>query len=127
MAPNFLTKLKKAGKRKSDEVVFEGSTFTLRDMSGEMRDFYDADIKSRVKFKGRHPDLNTLDTKNQRAIVVAMCLVDDDTDKLAFDYTNAEDLKQLGELSGALLDFLFEKSMEICGLMPKAAEDAEKN
>ena len=127
MAPNFFNKLQKAGKRKETTVDYNGAKFTLRDMSGEMRDFYDADIKSRVQFKGRHPDLNTLNTKDQRATVVAMCIVDDDSGDLAFDYQNKDDLKKLGELSGALLDFLFEKSMELCGLMPKAAEDAEKN
>lgn len=127
MSTNFFTNLKNAGKRKESVVEYEGNEFTLRDMSGAMRDAYDADIKKRVKFKGIHPDMNTLDTKGQRAILVAMTLVNTETDELAFDYAKDEDITTLSELSGTLLDTLFDAAQALCGLAGNSEDDAEKN
>lgn len=127
MGTNFLTKLKTAGKRREIEVEYEGQKFTLRDMTGAMRDFWDQDSKQRIKFKGKHPDLNTMQLEGQRALMVAMTLVDDTTGELAFDYKSAEDLETLCELSGGLLDSLFDSAVELCGIGAKAAKESEGN
>lgn len=127
MGTNFLTKLKTAGKRKESTVEYEGQTFTVRDMTGNMRDYWDSDAKKRVQFKGKNPDLNTLRTEGQRALLVAMTLVDDETGELAFDFKSAEDLKQVGELSGGLLDAIFDESLTLCGLNPKSEKESEGN
>jgi hypothetical protein len=127
MSTKFLTKLKKAGKQKEDTLVYEGETFTIRDMTGTMRDYWDADSKKRIKFKGKHPDLNTMELRGQRALMVAMTLVDDETNELAFDYESKEDLEIVGGLSGGLLDAMMDKALTLCGLNPKAVEGDEKN
>jgi len=127
MASNFLTRLKKAGQRKEEAFVFEGAEFTVRDITGNMRDYWDQDAKQRVKFKGKHPDLNTLQTEGQRALLVAMTLVDDETKELAFDFKSKDDLTEIGELSGGLLDKAFEKALDLCGLNPQAEKETEGN
>lgn len=140
MSTNFLNKLKTAGKRreKTVEVVIVEKDeeeeieevkvkFTVRDMTGNMRDYWDSDAKKRVQFKGKNPDLNTLRTEGQRALLVAMTLVDDETGELAFDFKNSNDLNQIGELSGALLDAIFDESLSLCGLNPKSNKETEGN
>lgn len=124
---NFLSKLKTVGKRKEHTFEYEGIALTVRDISGNMRDYWDADAKKRVKFKGRNPDLNTLQTEGQRALMVAMTLVNDESGDLAYDYKNTEDLAAIGELSGALLDRVFDEAMALCGMTPAAQEEAEGN
>ena len=127
MASNFLTRLKKAGKRKEEKFTFEGEEFTVRDITGLMRDYWDADAKKRVQFKGKHPDLNTLKTEGQRGLLVAMTLVDDTTGELAFDHKSEDSINELGELSGAFLDKAFSEALTLCGLNPEAEKEAEKN
>lgn len=127
MSTNFLSKLKSVATRKESEFEYEDAKFTVREMTGNMRDYWDSDAKKRVKFKGKNPDLNTLKTEGQRALLVAMTLVDDESTKLAFDFKSDEDLNVIGELSGGFLDKAFDVAIELCGLDPKAAEEAEKN
>jgi hypothetical protein len=127
MSTNYFSKLQSVAKRSEKEFEYEGTPITIREMSGDMRDYFDADAKKRVKFKGRHPDLNTLQTEGQRALVVAMTLVDPETKELAFDYKDAEDLAQLGELSASFLDKVFEEAAALCGLSAEAEDTIEGN
>jgi len=127
MASNFLKKLKAAGKRKEYKFTFEGEEFTVRDITGLMRDYWDSDAKKRVQFKGKHPDFNTLRTEGQRGLLVAMTLVDDESGELAFDYKSDESINELGELSGAFLDKAFSEALTLCGLNPEAEKETEKN
>lgn len=127
MDTNFLSRLKSAGKRKESQIEFEGCTFIVRDMTGLMRDSWDADAKKRVQFKGRNPDLNTMNLEGQRALLIAMTLVDDTTGELAFDYKSADDLGKIGELSGALIEVLFEEALDLCGISAKSSEESEGN
>jgi len=127
MASSFLTRLSKVGKRKEETFEFDGEVFKVRDITGNMRDYWDADVKKRVQFKGKHPDLNTLRTKGQRALLVAMTLIDDETNELAFDFKNSEHLNQIGELSGAFLDKAFDEAVTLCGLNPEKEKEAEGN
>jgi len=127
MSSNFLNKLKTAGKRKEHTFEFDGQKFTARDITGNMRDYWDQDAKKRVQFKGKHPDLNTLKTEGQRALLVAMTLVDDESSELAFDFKSADDLATIGELSGAFLDNAFDEALTLCGLNPGKDEETEKN
>ena len=127
MDTKFFNKLKKVAKRSEKTFEYEGEQITVREMSGNMRDYYDSDVKKRVTFKGRHPDLNTLNTEGQRALLVAMTLIDPDTGELAFDYKSEEDLKQIGELSADFLDTVFDVSAELCGLSAEAEEELEGN
>ena len=127
MNTKFFDKLKKVAKRAEETFTCDGESFTVRGMSGNMRDYYDADTQKRVKFKGRQPDMNTLNTVGTRALVVAMTLVDADTGELAFDYENKEDLLAIGELDSNFLDKVFEIGTKLSGLSVVSEKDAEKN
>jgi len=127
MNTNFFNKLKSIAKRNEEEFEYQGLPVKIREMSGNMRDYYEGDIQKRVKFNGRHPDMNTLNTVGQRALVVAMTLVDAETDELAFDYKSKEDLESLGELSADFLDIVFDKANVLCGIAPESQEETEKN
>jgi len=125
---SFKDKLKGLEGRKEIPVdVGDDVIFTLREMNGNMRDYWDADNQKRVKFKGRNPDLNTLRTEGSRALIVAMTLVDDDTKELAFDYKDAEQLKELGKLASGKMEKLVDAAYELCGIRAEDAKDAEKN
>jgi len=124
---SFKDKLKALTQLKEVKVEAAGQEFTVREMTGVMRDFFNADQQKRVKFVGMNPDLNTLDTEGTRGLVVAMTLIDDDTGDLAFDYKSEEDIATIGQWSSSLLEVLVDAAFDICGLSAEEAEEAVKN
>lgn len=102
------------------------SGFTLRDMTGKMRDFYELDGRKRVRFKGQNPDLNTLDSSGRRALTVAMVLVNDETKEIHYDYKKKEDLAEISDWGNARLEPLLDAALDLCGLAEEAKEEASK-
>jgi hypothetical protein len=122
----FQDKIKKAKSRKEETVEVDGVKWLVRAMSGEMRDYFTKDGTARVKFDGQDPDINSYNPIGQRALVVAMGLVDDDSGELAFDYTNAEHITEINTWVSELLKVLEDKISKISGLEKEAKEAAEK-
>jgi hypothetical protein len=122
----FQDKIKKAKSRKEETVEVDGVKWLVRAMSGEMRDYFTKDGTARVKFDGQDPDINSYNPIGQRALVVAMGLVDDDSGELAFDYTNAEHITEINTWDSELLKVLEDKISKISGLEKEAKEAAEK-
>lgn len=119
-------KPEKDEKGKLVECECDREQITLREMSGDMRDYYDQNQKDRIKFKGNRPDLNTMNLVGSRAILFAMHVVDDETNELAFDYQNADDLKEISGYSASLVESVIDEAMVLSGLIAAAKDDAEK-
>ena len=129
----FKEKLNLLKKTKEEKVTLEeGVEVTIREMTGVMRDYYDQNSKDRVQFKGKHPDLNTLNVQGQRALLVSMHLVDDSTGELAFDYLNNEHLAEINGFCASMVEKIVDAAVKLSGLEvededEKKSEQAEQS
>lgn len=108
------------------DINWKAVGFTLRDMTGAMHDEFEADGRKCVKFKGANPDLNTLDTKGRRALILAMTLVDDDSEELKWDYRDKQAIAAINEFASSMIEPLVDEALDLCGLSAEAQEEAEK-
>lgn len=95
------------------EVPEWGGSITMRSLSGEERDSFEA---SCVQGMGRNTRMNMI---NLRAKLVGLCVVDDKNERL---FPKHEDVLKLGKKNGKVLDRLFRIAQALSGL----SEDAVK-
>lgn len=98
-------------RQKSATVSVNGGSVRLLEMSGTARDEYDHYVSIRAAGNWR----------NIRAKLVQLCLVDE-AGELMF---GADEVEKLGDLSGLVLDKLFDECKAINGLNEEI-EDVEK-
>ncbi|MBC7193862.1 hypothetical protein [Marinobacter sp.] len=94
-----------------------GGEVIVRGLTGAERDKFEASIVVR---KGDKTDFNP---ENMRAKLVALCVVDEQGNRLFAD----EDVKLLGKKSAAALDRIFQIAQRLSGLNPSAVEEMAKN
>lgn len=99
------------------EVPEWGGVVRVRALTGAERDAYEASI---VRRKGNKTELNP---ENMRAKLVALCVVDEQGNRLFTD----KDIELLGRKSAAALDRVFEVAQRLSGLRPEDMEEIEKN
>jgi len=87
-----------------------GGTVTLRSLNGLERDDFDRAV------------LNPK-TRNVRALLVGLCLVGADGQRLYGD----DQIEALGKKSGKVLDLLFDRLQVLNGLTRRDLEELEKN
>lgn len=90
-----------------------GGTVRMRGLTGSERDAYEASVR---QFKG---DRMVVKLENVRARLVAMCLVDEEGQRLFTD----QQAKELGRKSGKILDRLFDEAAKLSGLSEEAVEE----
>ena len=98
---------------KDVEVPEWGGSVRMRGLTGSERDAYESSL-----FQQRG-EKRILRTENARARLVAMCIVDEDGERM---FSDAE-VKDLGRKSGKVLDRLFDEARKLSGL---TAEDVEE-
>lgn len=98
---------------KDVEVPEWGGSVRMRGLTGSERDAYESSL-----FQQRG-EKRILRTENARARLVAMCIVDEDGERM---FSDAE-AKDLGRKSGKVLDRLFDEARKLSGL---TAEDVEE-
>jgi hypothetical protein len=129
---SFLGKLEKVTQLKRDTVEFNGEAFTVQEMDGKARDHYDnmAARSAKIVQKSANGkpkiDFNTIDLSGQRVTIVAMSLINDEKDELAFDYKSKADLDTLSGYPANFLDAIKDKALEVSGIRVDDDEDAEK-
>lgn len=99
------------------EVPEWGGAVIVRGLTGAERDKFEASIVIR---KGDKTDFNP---ENMRAKLVALCVVDEQGNRLFTD----DEAKLLGRKSAAALDRVFQVAQRLSGLNPGAVEDLAKN
>lgn len=101
-----------------------GGSVLIREMTGTDRDAYEASVwGSKAPQKGRDRDLNLA---NARARCVALCLIDENGQRLYKD----NEVYLLGKLPAAGLDRVFDRCRELSGITDadnKAIEQVLKN
>jgi len=126
---SFRDKLSRVTKLKTEKVEIDGEQFTIQEFSGTKRDEVEKDAKRRIKFTGKGknitPDINTHNPVGQKAMIIAMGLVDDDTGLLAFEYKNKDHLKEIGGFPAHMQEALSDAILELSGMSPDAEEEAE--
>lgn len=90
-----------------------GGTVRVRSLTGTERDAYEASI---VQVQG---NTRKLRMENARAKLVALCLVDDQGERLFSD----KEAAALGAKSGKVLDRLFDVAAALSGLSTEAVEE----
>lgn len=91
-----------------------GGTVRLRGLTGAQRDAYEASV---VEMRG---ETRRFKLQNLRARLVALCLVDDNGDRLFNDHAAVE---KLGAKSAKALDMLFDKARRLSGLTEDDIEE----
>lgn len=120
---NFDDILAKQDKEFEDVEIPEwGGTVRIAAMSGTDRDRWElsmmqADDKSERGFKMNFDAYS-------RVRLVALCLVDDDFNRV---FVTDEQVKALGQKSGAVMDRLYGVAQRVNGLSDDDIEDLEKN
>lgn len=120
---NFDDILAKQDKEFEDVEIPEwGGTVRIAAMSGTDRDRWElsmmqADDKSERGFKMNFDAYS-------RVRLVALCLVDDDFQRV---FVTDEQVKALGQKSGAVMDRLYGVAQRVNGLSDEDIEDLEKN
>ncbi|MGB9780619.1 hypothetical protein [Caldanaerobacter sp.] len=99
------------------EVPEWGGKVRVRGLTGAERDKFEASIVVR---KGNRTEFNP---ENMRAKLVAMCVVDENGNRLFTD----EDIKILGQKSATALDRIFQVAQKLSGLRPEDFEEMQKN
>lgn len=94
-----------------------GGVVRVRGLTGAERDKFEASIVVR---KGDKTEFNP---ENMRAKLCAMCIVDEQGNRLFSD----DDIKALGKKSAAALDRVFQVAQRLSGLQPGAVEEMVKN
>jgi len=126
---NLRERLKAVGELKTRIVEYEDEKFTVQEFSGAFHDEFTRDAKNRVKFIGKgkniQPDPNSYNPSGQKALVVAMGLIDEEG-KLQFDHKKKEDLDFIDSLSNNLNDILKDAILDLSGLTEEAKDEAEK-
>ena len=92
----------------------------LKKLSGGERDIYESWIYKKSNGK------TLTDSKDIKAKLIAMCLVDADGNKL-LDADKREDLDMLNAKSASALNFIFEKCSEINGMGNDGVDEAKKS
>lgn len=90
---------------------------SVRGMRGFERDAFESSM-----FVEGEEGKRMVDTKNLRARLVSLCVVDEKGDRL-FSEAEAE---SLGAIDAAALDALYTAAQRLSGIGPKAEEDARK-
>jgi len=93
-----------------------GITVTVRGMTGDERDAFEASL---IVGKGKKRDVNL---KNMRARLVAFCCVDDDGQRVFTD----EEAARLGKTRADLLDRLFTPAQKLSGIGEDDADELGK-
>jgi hypothetical protein len=91
-----------------------GGTVRLRGLTGSQRDAYEASV---VEMRG---ETRRYKLQNLRARLVALCLIDEEGNRL-FDDDAA--VKALGQKSAQALDMLFAKARKLSGLSEDDIEE----
>jgi len=99
------------------EVPEWGGKVRVRGLTGAERDKFEASIVTR---KGNKAEFNP---ENIRAKLVAMCVVDENGNRLFTD----EDIKILGQKSATALDRIFQVAQRLSGLRTEDFEEMQKN
>lgn len=94
-----------------------GGTVRVRALTARERDEYEAE---QVDF--RNPKKPTIDLRNTRARLVALCAVDENGERLF----SRKDVEALGEVSSTALDRVFRVAKRLSGL-DETQEAAAKN
>ena len=89
----------------------------VRGLTAAERDAFEASI---VRRRGQRTEV---DTRNMRAKLVALCVVDEQGNRLFTD----EDVEVLGRKSAAALDRIFEVAQRLSGLRPQDVEELAGN
>lgn len=99
------------------EVPEWGGVVRVRALTGAERDAYEASV---VRRKGNKMEY---DPTNMRAKLVAMCVVDEQGNRVFSD----KDVELLGRKSAAALDRVFQVAQRLSGLRAEDLEELEKN
>ena len=104
-----------AGKLRSEAVEIPewGGSVIVREMTGTDRDRFESSI---ISMKGAKPELRM---QGARALVAALCVVDDAGERIFGD----ADLAALGGLSGAALTRVFEVASRLSGMTAETMEE----
>lgn len=94
-----------------------GGAVLVRGLTGEERDIYE---QSLIRVRGKKRDV---DMRNARARLVAMCVVDENGDRIFSD----EDVAALGKKSSAALDRVFDVAQRLSGLREEDMEELAGN
>jgi len=95
-----------------------GGTVTVKMMTGQERDAFEASI---VEYKG---DKQQVKTDNIRAKLAAMTIIDPETKQLMF---TVGDIEALGKKSAAALDRIFDVSRKLSKIASTDVEELAKN
>lgn len=90
-----------------------GGEVLVRGLTAAERDAFEASI---VKRRGQKTEM---DLRNMRARLVAMCVVDEQGNRLFSD----QDVEALGRKSASALDRIFEVAQRLSGLRPEDVEE----
>jgi len=99
------------------EIPEWNGTVRVRGLTGAERDKFEASIVTR---KGNKAEFNP---ENMRAKLVAMCVVDENGNRIFTD----DDVKALGKKSASALDKIFQVAQKLSGLRPEDMEEMAKN
>lgn len=117
---DLLEKAKKLN-TKDIEVPEWGTTVTIKELMGSERDRYES-MTVRVDPKTGNLVPNLV---NARARLVAMCVVDENSNRM---WTDTEsDILELGSLSAKGLDRVYEACQDLSGLSDSDVEEAAEN
>lgn len=94
-----------------------GGKVKVRGMTGEERDSFEGSITTVVDGKA------SVDTKNVRAKLIALCVIDEKGERLFTE----KDALLLGKKSAAALQRIFDVASDLSGLSKGSVEDAIKN
>ena len=97
------------------KVEWNGTTFYVQGMSGKDRSEYTARVKKAEANGG---------FKNEYAFAMA---VRDENGKLEYDMDSPDDIAEISQLDGSLIDFAVIEYLKASGLTRKSLEEAEKN
>jgi len=93
-------------------------TVLVRGLTGAERDALESNI-----VQANRDGSTTVDTRNLRARLVALCVVDEDGERIFSD----EDVDALGRKSAAALDRVFSVAQRLSGLRAADIEELRKN
>lgn len=94
-----------------------GGHVRVRELMGSEKDAYEKHV---VRMKNGAPEMHL---EGARALLVSLSIVDESGQRLFTE----DDVEELGRKSARALDRVYEVASRLSGLIPKAAEDAEKN
>jgi len=135
MDSKFLLELTEAVPFQQEEVELGKKKFIVRELDNERNDYWKSDSTKRVKVKMINqkpvPDMSTLDLTGQEVLLVALSVVNPETNEVAFDYKDQDTLNALKKMPTSAIKKIIEVAYRLNGFdkeVEKAkAEQAEKN